>query len=60
MEYHQCVYCDMLLSGPEPDTAPPAVDDDAAWEALANDHFTGCEWIATRAHRRWEDVQYGR
>ena len=44
-----CVYCHAngLLDEPV-----PAEDDDAAWERMATEHQPGCEWIATRAHRR--------
>ena len=44
----ECAYCGAL-----PSHAPgvPALDDDASWEALAEEHGEECEWIATRAHR---------
>jgi hypothetical protein len=44
----ECLYC-----GRDSDLdATPAVDDDAAWGALARDHAADCEWVVTRAHRR--------
>lgn len=49
---HQCIYCYAMLDGPEPDHAPPVVDDDASWETLSRAHADWCEWIATRAHRQ--------
>src|SRR5690606_15831094 len=47
-----CAYC-----GHEHPYDPTVPDegDDAAWEAKAGDHAEGCEWIATRAHRRAAD-----
>lgn len=45
----ECAYCGCLVVG---DAPVPATDDDAGWEDLKGDHARGCEWIATRAHRR--------
>jgi hypothetical protein len=44
-----CAYCHAEI--PFVDQAPPAVDDDAAWARIAEQHGVGCEWIATRAHQ---------
>lgn len=44
----ECAYCDRTHT---PSAAVPALGDDAAWKALAEDHDERCEWIATRAHR---------
>lgn len=44
----ECAYCGATHTPP---ATVPALDDDAAWEALAEEHGEGCEWIATRAHR---------
>jgi len=48
-ELVNCIYCG--LDTPELQEVP-AVDNDEAWERLALEHEAGCEWIATRAHRR--------
>jgi hypothetical protein len=46
-----CAYCDCEI--PEEDLLTvPKASDDAEWERLAEQHAPGCEWIATRAHRR--------
>ena len=29
----------------------PDVDDDSAWQKLAEEHYGFCEWVLTRAHR---------
>lgn len=43
-----CIYCDREVSTVD----APAVDDDGAWDELANtEHGATCEWILTRAHR---------
>jgi hypothetical protein len=46
----ECDYC-----GRDTIEAPvvPGPDDDGAWRDLARAHWPDCEWIATRAHRRW-------
>lgn len=44
----ECAYCGATHT---PSAEVPALHDDAAWTALAAEHGTGCEWIATRAHR---------
>ena len=46
-DYETCVYCNRIVSSGD----VPAVDDDAAWATLAEEHAEWCEWIATRAHR---------
>ena len=47
-EFGYCIYCDREVKTID----PPAVDDDAAWDQLANEgHGATCEWIQTRAHR---------
>lgn len=48
----ECEYCgaDIVTN---PDAAVPSLHDDEAWAELAEEHGSGCEWIATRAHR-WE------
>lgn len=46
-----CAYCTATVPA---DEGVPALRDDAAWTALGADHAEGCEWIATRAHRRDE------
>lgn len=49
----ECIYCGSTNVRERRDKAPPAMWDDAAWEALAIEHNdAGCEWIETRAHRR--------
>lgn len=47
---YECLYCQACIEHYE-ELVPP-VDDDAAWEYLANFHNGWCEWIATRAHRQ--------
>jgi hypothetical protein len=47
---NECIYCQHEITARQ-DITPPAVDDHAAWVALAGDHADDCEWIATRAHR---------
>lgn len=44
----ECAYCGAMHTPPE---TVPALDDDAAWSALADDHDSNCEWVLTRAHR---------
>lgn len=45
----KCIYCERMVSfWPE----VPASNDEEAWEELATEHDTDCEWIATRAHTR--------
>lgn len=46
-----CAYCYAEVPGCEACPVPPAGDDEA-WGELAAVHGEGCEWIATRAHRR--------
>lgn len=48
-----CAYCEreQEVEGDE-DTYVPSVDDDEAWEELAESHAADCEWIKTRAHRQ--------
>jgi len=45
---HECLYCHAEVEDTE---QVPAVDDEAAWEKLAQDHAPDCEWIVTRALR---------
>ncbi len=47
-ETEVCAYCDTLVTAKE----VPDEDDDEAWQLLAWDHRSGCEWIETRAHTR--------
>ena len=44
-----CVYCNEPVTDAE---EIPALDDDTAWSRIAAEHYVGCEWIHTRAHRR--------
>lgn len=44
----RCAYCDATVTARE---SVPAIDDDSAWTALANEHSADCEWVRTRAHR---------
>jgi len=43
-----CAYCGAEHA---PSSSVPALDDDAAWDELADDHESHCEWVLTRAHR---------
>lgn len=45
----ECAYCSEMVS--ELDSVPP-VDDDEAWDVIAKEHDSDCEWVLTRAHRR--------
>lgn len=51
-EVERCASCGAVLRSEE----VPGVEDDAAWTRLAAEHDPGCEWIATRAHRRRAQV----
>ena len=42
-----CAYCYCEVSSLD----VPSVDDDDAWELLAEEHEAHCEWVLTRAHR---------
>jgi len=46
---HECAYCHATIDGDS--GAPPSAGDSAAWEALAAQHHSACEWVETRAHR---------
>jgi hypothetical protein len=48
----ECCYCGAIVPGCESCPNAPPADHDGAWEALAELHNAGCEWIRTRAHRR--------
>ena len=48
MDLIECIYCN---ASHIPTDHVPAIDDDDAWETLADDHATHCEWVETRAHR---------
>lgn len=50
IEFTQCAYCAYEDSADNMQEVP-TVDDDAAWEALADKHADDCEWVNTRAHR---------
>jgi hypothetical protein len=54
-EIVECLYC----NADAPNEAPPALDDDRAWQRLAADHAPDCEWIMSRAHRLDDDEQRG-
>ena len=43
-----CAYCGAEHA---PSSSVPALDDDAAWDELADHHDPHCEWVLTRAHR---------
>lgn len=43
-----CAYCEQLVADR---TVVPEPADDDTWETLSREHYDGCEWIATRAHR---------
>lgn len=43
-----CIYCNAEVAD---ETRVPALDDEDAWQELAREHATDCEWILTRAHR---------
>jgi hypothetical protein len=47
-ETYECDYCNAEVE----DGKIPAVDDDAKWAALAEEHAAGCEWVADRAGLR--------
>jgi hypothetical protein len=52
-----CAYCNHEIEVADGDCANgnvPAVSDDASWEALAKEHGKDCEWVVTRAHRKFE------
>jgi hypothetical protein len=53
METVRCAYCYADVE----ETDVPHVTNDAEWEALAEQHAEGCEWIETRAHRAQEEVE---
>ena len=42
----ECIYCNAMVT---PLAEVPMVNDD--WEAIAEEHAPGCEWVTTRAHR---------
>lgn len=47
-----CAYCDRMVEAHRDDSVAD-VGDDAEWARLAKDHADDCEWITTRAHRRY-------
>lgn len=52
-EVVECAYCQRMVSAAAHEhNQAPSADDDTAWDELAAEHAEGCEWIATRAHRR--------
>lgn len=50
-----CAYCGEHVTAADAEEVPAEGDDDA-WARLAPQHLSGCEWIATRAHRRSADA----
>lgn len=48
MDLIECIYCG---ASHIPTDHVPGIDDCEAWETLAADHATHCEWVETRAHR---------
>jgi hypothetical protein len=48
MDLIECLYCNAEHT---PSARVPSLSDDDAWETIAADHATHCEWVETRAHR---------
>lgn len=51
----RCEYCGMRISAEVADRVPE-VDDEAGWAELAREHAEWCDWIATRAFARRDDL----
>jgi hypothetical protein len=51
--YAECAYCGVITTGFEAELVPP-VDADSEWERLQGFHDAGCEWVRTRAHKKYE------
>ena len=53
-KYEECAYCgrEIPTDGRDP---VPAIDDDEAWVQEATLHSPECEWVATRAHRKYDE-----
>ena len=47
----ECCYCQMTVR----ECPIPSPHDDAAWDALAGEHDSECEWVLSRAHRVWNE-----